>query len=56
MNLESVFGNLPTLETERLILRKVRSEDIEDLRDYGSNEEVSKYVTWQTHQTLADTR
>lgn len=56
MNIERVFGNLPTLETERLILRKVTSEDIEDLHYYGSNKEVSKYVTWQTHRTLADTR
>ena len=23
---------------------------------YGSNEEVSKYVTWETHKTLSDTK
>lgn len=56
MDVERIFGNLPTLETERLILRKVTLEDVEDLHYYGSNEEVSKYVTWQTHQTLEDTR
>ena len=56
MEIEKVFGNLPTLETERLILRKITLEDVEDMYSYGSNEDVSKYVTWETHNTLSDTK
>ncbi|MEK4973413.1 GNAT family protein [Niallia sp. FSL R7-0648] len=56
MEIEKIFGNLPKLETERLILRKVTLEDVEDMYYYGTNEDVSKYVTWKTHKTLSDTR
>ncbi|MEK5214013.1 GNAT family N-acetyltransferase [Psychrobacillus sp. FSL H8-0487] len=56
MNIEKIYSDLPTLETERLILRKVTKEDIEDMYLYGSDEEVSKYVTWNTHETIADTK
>jgi [ribosomal protein S5]-alanine N-acetyltransferase len=53
MEIEKIYGDLPILETERLILRKVTLEDLEDMFVYGSNEEVSKYVTWNTHKTLS---
>ncbi|KAB2334514.1 GNAT family N-acetyltransferase [Cytobacillus depressus] len=56
MEIEKIFGNLPTLETERLLLRKITLEDVEDMYSYCSNEEVSKYVTWDTHQKLSDTK
>ncbi|QPC46968.1 GNAT family N-acetyltransferase [Mangrovibacillus cuniculi] len=56
MDIESVYGNLPTLETARLTLRKITLEDVEEMHSYASNEEVSKYVTWQTHNTLYDTK
>ena len=54
--MEKIYGDLPILETERLILRKVTIEDIQDMYLYGSDEEVSKYVTWNTHETIADTK
>ncbi len=56
MRVDKIFGDLPLLETERLILRKVTLEDIEDMHQYGSDEEVSKYVTWNTHETISDTK
>ncbi|MDP4171199.1 MAG: GNAT family protein [Bacillota bacterium] len=56
MEIEKIYGNLPTLETKRLKLRKITLEDVEDIYYYGSNEEVSKYVTWETHKTLSDTK
>jgi [ribosomal protein S5]-alanine N-acetyltransferase len=56
MDIEKIYGNLPTLETERLLLRKITLEDVEDMYSYASNEEVSKYVTWETHKTLSDTK
>ena len=51
-----MFNDLPTLETDRLILRKVHMMDAADMYAYGSNEEVSEFVTWDTHQSLADTK
>jgi ribosomal-protein-alanine N-acetyltransferase len=56
MKVEKIYGDLPILETERLILRKITFEDIEDMHLYGSDEEVSKYVTWNTHETISDTK
>ena len=54
MEIEEIYGDLPRLETERLILRKVTREDAEDIFAYGSDEEVSRYVTWDTHQSMED--
>lgn len=56
MNIEEIYSDLPTLETDRLILRKVTLNDVEDMFSYGSDEDVSKYVTWETHQSLSDTK
>jgi ribosomal-protein-alanine N-acetyltransferase len=56
MEIEKIFGTLPTIETERLILRKITLEDAEDMYNYASNEEVSKYVTWETHKSLSHTK
>jgi len=54
MNIEDVFSNFPTLETERLILRKLRLEDAKDVFEYASDPEVSKYVTWEPHKSIED--
>lgn len=56
MNREDVFGNLPTLDTDRLVLRKVRMDDAKDMFQYGSHPDVSKFTTWNQHESLADTR
>lgn len=56
MRIEDTFSDLPTLETGRTILRKLRSEDEQDIFRYGSDDEVSRYTSWPTHQTMEDTR
>ncbi|MCM3259181.1 GNAT family N-acetyltransferase [Paenibacillus lautus] len=56
MQIEDIFSDLPTLETDRTILRKLRSEDEPDIFRYGSDDEVSRYTSWPTHQTMEDTR
>lgn len=53
--LEKVIKEIPILETERLILRKICIDDAEDMFNYASDPQVSRYVTWPTHQTLEDT-
>ena len=56
MEIKKIYGDLPVLETERLILRKITLEDAEAMYSYGCNEEVTMYVTWDTHRTLSDTK
>ena len=56
MSNEKIFDDLPKLETERLILRKITLDYVEDMHQYGSDDEVSKYVTWNTHETISDTK
>lgn len=52
--LKQTYFQLPTLETERLILRKVTKNDVQDMFAYCSIPEVATYVPWETHQTVAD--
>ncbi|MER2237318.1 MAG: GNAT family protein [Psychrobacillus sp.] len=56
MEIQTIYGDLPQLETERLILLKITLCDAEDMYTYGSNPEVSKYVTWDQHNTIEDTK
>ena len=53
--LPNIFTNLPTLETERLILRKLLYSDKSDIFKYARNPEVTKYILWYPHQTEMDT-
>lgn len=47
---------LPTLTTERLILRPVTLDDAEAIFAYSCNANVARYVTWEPHQTLEETK
>ena len=45
------------LETERLTLRKLKLEDAnEAFKNWTSDENVSKYMTWSTDKTPEDTK
>lgn len=52
---ESPFIPFPVLETERLLLREMKKEDLQDVYDYASDPELTTFLTWETHKTLADT-
>jgi RimJ/RimL family protein N-acetyltransferase len=52
----NVFNNLPTLQTERLILRKVQPEDLDDLHEIYSDPEVVRYVSCELDSSKADTK
>ena len=46
-----------TLETQRLRLRKPRVADAEVIfREYASDADVTKYVSWRAHRNSAETR
>ena len=49
-----IFANLPELETERLLLRKMRLDDAEAMFAYASDPEVTRYVLWDTHRSVED--
>ena len=55
MKQESIFTDLPTIETDRTILRKIRMEDAQDMFAYCSDGDVAKYTTWYKHLSLQDT-
>lgn len=45
------------LETKRLFLRKLRAEDAESIfNNWASDSEVTKYVTWNVHRNLDETK
>ena len=45
------------LETERLLIRRLRYEDAEEIfYVFASKTEATAYVSWPTHQTIQDTR
>ena len=53
---QGIFSHLPTLETERLILRPLRMQDAQDLYAYASDPAVSRHVLWDTHKSLSESR
>lgn len=44
-----VFSHLPELLTERLTLRKMMVTDSQDMYEYASRNDVTRYLTWYPH-------
>ncbi|MBY0462006.1 MAG: GNAT family N-acetyltransferase [Alphaproteobacteria bacterium] len=47
---------LPKLTTNRLLLRPVTIEDADSIFAYSCNPNVARYVTWEPHSTIEDTK
>ncbi|MBP7402456.1 MAG: GNAT family N-acetyltransferase [Clostridia bacterium] len=47
-------GFPPIIRTERLLLRPFRLDDAPDVFSYASDDEVSRYMTWDTHRSIED--
>jgi ribosomal-protein-alanine N-acetyltransferase len=46
-----------TLETDRLILRPFELDDAESMfNNWANDEEVTKYLTWNTHKSIEETK
>jgi len=56
LRIEDVFADLPSLETERLLLRKMRMADAQDLFEYASDPDVARYTTWPPHSSIDDSK
>lgn len=52
----AVFKRLPELEGPRLLLRAPRMQDADDLYAYARDEENCRYVLWDAHRSLSDSR
>ena len=50
------FSHLPVLETEDLLLRRIRQKDAADIYRYASDAEVARFVLWDPHRSPAETR
>ena len=51
-----VFSHLPELTTPRLTLRRMMVLDTEDMYEYASRTDVTKYLTWYPHPDREYTR
>ena len=56
MNFRRVFRDLPKLETDRLILKKISVSDAEDMYSYASLNSVTRFLLWSPHLNIEDTR
>ena len=53
--MESKYMKTPIIETERLILREVRKEDISDIFNcWMQDEDVSRYMWWKASDDIAE--
>ena len=50
------FSCLPSLETQDLLLRRPRMKDAADIYAYASDANVARYVLWEPHRTVSETR
>ena len=47
----AVFSSIPTLETDRLTLRRMSVGDVDDMYDYARRRDVTEYLLWYPHQS-----
>lgn len=52
IRVSEIFRDPPEIETERLVLRRMRVADAKDVFDYASKEETSRYLLWGPHQDI----
>lgn len=51
-----IFSRIPQLETERLILRRIKPSDSKDVYDYARRPSVTTYLAWRPHESEEYTR
>ena len=55
MGIKDIFRHIPTLHTERLLLRRIERRDVDDIFEYSHNPETSKFLLWYPHEKKSDT-
>ena len=56
MTVDDILRDLLSIETERLLLRKLRMEDAEDMFEYGQDREIAFRGLWPPLQSLEESR
>ena len=51
-----IFRKIPTIETDRLVLRKLKVSDYSDMFEYSKSNTVTKYLLWREHPDERYTR
>ena len=44
------------IKTKRLLLREIRESDYKDIYAYAQKAEVARYVSWNAHKSLNDSK
>lgn len=55
MNIEASLIALPSFETNRLILRKININDLDDIYEFSSDPKVAHHMTWEVNKTKEET-
>ena len=50
------FARLPEIETPRLLLRRMRLRDAEDVFAYSKDPEVARHVLWTAHRSIWESK
>lgn len=53
--IKEVFANIPQIETERLVLRRIEPRDAADMYEYSCLNTVTEYLTWNPHKSEKET-
>lgn len=56
MSLSDLTWRPPRLETDRLLLRGWDPKDVESVFAYASDPEVTRFMSWDQHRSLEDSR
>ncbi|MBR5301937.1 MAG: GNAT family N-acetyltransferase [Clostridia bacterium] len=48
--------SMPTLETKRLILRRINIHDAKDIFEYSKDREVARHVLWSAQKELSEAK
>ena len=47
----NIFSDIPTLECDRLVLRRMKRTDAADMYEYAKEECVTEYLLWNPHES-----
>lgn len=51
-----LYGYMPTIDTERLRLRRLTMHDAQDIFEYGSDPLVARHVLWSAYRNIGEAR
>ena len=54
--LSRLFSKIPTLETDRILLRELKRSDAKDVYEYSANPKTSEFLLWEVHKSQEYTK